>query len=78
MLQPQAARTAVLSSGLVNGFATIAYNIIVDPASALLTDRAVRGERTVDDVQGARRRPRLPSVVGLLLSQTFLIPAAFS
>jgi Alternate to MurJ len=76
VLQPQAARTAVLSSGLVNGFATIAYNIIVDPASALLTDRAVRGERTIDDVKALVMGLSVTSVIGLLASQLILLPAA--
>ncbi len=76
VLQPQAARTAVLSSGLVNGFATIAYNIIVDPASALITDRAVRGDRSIDDVKALVTGLAFTSVAGLLLSQALLLPAA--
>lgn len=76
VLQPQAARTALLSSGLVNGFATIAYNIIVDPASALLTDRAVRGERTIDDVKALVTGLSITSVIGLIASQLILLPAA--
>jgi hypothetical protein len=76
VLQPQAARTALLSSGLVNGFATIAYNIIVDPASALLTDRAVRGDRSIDDVKALVTGLSVTSVIGLLLSQAVLLPGA--
>lgn len=76
VLQPQAARTAVLSSGLVNGFATIAYNIIVDPASAILTDRAVRGERSIDDVKALVTGLSLTSILGLIGSQLLLLPAA--
>jgi hypothetical protein len=76
VLQPQAARTALLSSGLVNGFATIAYNIIVDPASALLTDRAVRGDRSIDDVKALVTGLSVTSIAGLLLSQMLLVPAA--
>lgn len=76
VLHPQVARTAVLSSGLVNGFATIAYNIVVDPASALITDRAVRGDRSVDDVKALVTGLALTAVVGLLLSQLLLVPAA--
>ncbi|HZY99326.1 MAG TPA: DUF2837 family protein [Candidatus Baltobacteraceae bacterium] len=76
VLHPQAVRTAVLSSGLVNGFATIAYNIVVDPASALLTDRAVRGDRSVDDVKALVTGLSLTAVLGLLISQLLLVPAA--
>ncbi len=76
VLYPQAARTAVLSSGLVNGFATIAYNIVVDPASALITDRTVRGERSVDDVKSLVTGLSLTAILGFLCSQLLLIPGA--
>lgn len=76
VLYPPAARTAVLSSGLVNGFATIAYNIVVDPASAMITDRAVRGERSIQDVRALVAGLALTAVVGLALSQLLLIPGA--
>jgi hypothetical protein len=76
VLYPQGARTAVLSSGLVNGFATIAYTIIVDPASALMTDRAVRGERSIQDVRALVAGLSGTAVLGLALSQLLLIPGA--
>ncbi|HEV7180655.1 MAG TPA: DUF2837 family protein [Candidatus Baltobacteraceae bacterium] len=76
VVYPQAARTALLSSGLVNGFATIAYNIVVDPASALTTDRAIRGERSIGDVKALVAGLSVTAVLGFLLSQLLLIPGA--
>lgn len=76
VLAPAAARTALLSSGLVNGFATIAYNIVVDPASAIVTDRAARGERHVDEVRALVAGLSITAVLGFLLSQLLLVPAA--
>lgn len=76
VLHPQAARTALLSSGLVNGFATIAYNVVVDPASALMTDRSIRGERSVNDVRALVTGLSLTAVLGFLLSQLLLVPGA--
>lgn len=76
VLYPQGARTAVLSSGLVNGFATIAYNVVVDPTSALITDRAVRGERSIQDVQALVAGLSVTAVIGLVLSQLLLVPGA--
>jgi len=76
VLHPQAARTALLSSGLVNGFATIAYNVVVDPASALMTDRSIRGERSIDDVKALVTGLSITAVVGFLLSQLLLLPGA--
>jgi hypothetical protein len=76
VLYPQGARTAVLSSGLVNGFATIAYNVVVDPTSALITDRAVRGERSIQDVKALVAGLSVTAVIGLALSQLLLVPGA--
>jgi len=76
VLHPQAARTALLSSGLVNGVAAIAFNVVVDPAAALITDRTVRGERSVDDVKALVTGLSLTAILGFLLSQFLLIPGA--
>jgi hypothetical protein len=76
VLQPSAARTALLSSGLVTGVAVIAYNVIVDPASAFMTDQTVRGERTIDDVKALVTYLALTAILGFLLSQALLLPAA--
>lgn len=76
VVYPQGARTAVLSSGLVNGFATIAYNVVVDPASALMTDRAVRGERSIQDVRALVAGLSGTAIAGFTLSQLLLLPGA--
>jgi Alternate to MurJ len=76
VLDPEAARTAVLSSGLVNGFAVIAYNVVVDPASALIADQTARGERSIDDVKALVAGLSFTAILGFLLSQLLLIPGA--
>lgn len=76
VLDPHAARTAVLSSGLVNGIATIAYNVVVDPQSAIITDRTVRGGRPIEDVKGLVAGLSLTAILGFLLSQFLLLPGA--
>ncbi|HET9029941.1 MAG TPA: DUF2837 family protein [Candidatus Aquilonibacter sp.] len=78
VLYPASARTALLSSGLVNGVATIAYNIVVDPASALMTDRAARGECSVAQVRALVAGLAGSAVIGFLLSQLLLQPAAIA
>jgi hypothetical protein len=77
VLNPNAARTALLSSGLVNGLAVIAYNIVVDPASAFMVDQAVHGERSVDDVRALVTYLSFTSILGFAISQVLLVPAAF-
>lgn len=76
VLNPAAARTALLSSGLVNGLATVAYNIVVDPTSALITDQAVRGERSLGEVKSLVGYLALTAIIGFLLSQLLMVPAA--
>lgn len=76
LLDPFAARTALLSSGLVNGMAVIAYNVIVDPASAYITDKAVRGERPVADVRSLVAYLGLSAAAGFALSELLLSPFA--
>jgi Alternate to MurJ len=76
VLDPQAARTAILSSGLVNGFAVIAYNIVVDPTVSLIADQAARGERSTDDVKALVAGLAFTAVLGFLCSQLLLVPGA--
>ncbi len=76
VLHPQAARTALLSSGLVNGLAAIAYNVAVDPVSALITDQAARGDRSVSDVKALVIYLALTAIIGFIASQALLVPAA--
>jgi hypothetical protein len=76
VLDPNVARTATLLSGIVNGIATIAFALVVDPTSAYITDQAVKGERPVSDVKAMVFYLSLTAVVGTLLSQLILYPAA--
>lgn len=76
VLNPAAARTALLSSGLINGIATVAYNVVVDPTSAYVTDQAVRGERSVNDVKWLIVSLGITGTLGFMLSQLLLVPAA--
>jgi hypothetical protein len=76
VLEPEVARTAVLLSGVVNGIATIAFSLIVDPTSAYITDQAVKGERPLSDVKSMVFYLSLTAIVGTLLSQLILYPGA--
>lgn len=76
LIDPFAARTALLSSGLVNGVAAIAYNVVVDPTSAYITDKAARGERPIADVRSLVAYLGLSAVFGFALSELLLSPFA--
>jgi hypothetical protein len=76
LIQPEVARTALSASGLVNGIATISFALIVDPTSAFLVDQAAKGERPVEHVRSMVFYLALTAIVGTLLSQLILYPAA--
>ncbi|MDQ2818012.1 MAG: lipid II flippase Amj family protein [Candidatus Eremiobacteraeota bacterium] len=76
VLSPQAAVTAVSLSGLITGVATITLTLIVDPTAALITDQAAIGVRPEQDVKAMLLYLVLTAVIGTLLSQLLLHPAA--
>lgn len=63
---PKYATTALLLSGLVNAFPAIAFSVWVDPKAALITDRALKGERPAEQVNIAAYHLALGNFVGCL------------
>ncbi len=76
VLDVRVARTAISLSGVVNGVGTIAFTLFVDPTSAIITDQAIHGKRTVEEVRSMVFYLTLTAIVGSLLSQAILYPAA--
>jgi hypothetical protein len=73
---PAFARTATLLSGIVNGIGTVLFTLFVDPTAAGIVDSAVHGKRTIEDVRAMIFWMTITMVVGTLLSQFLLYPAA--
>ena len=73
---PAFARTATLLSGIVNGIGTVAFTLFVDPTAAGIVDSAVHGKRTLEDVRAMVFWLSVTMVLGTLLSQVLLYPAA--
>jgi hypothetical protein len=74
---PDQRATAVQLSGIVNGAATVLLSIMVDPTGAHITDQAVHGKRTLNDVWSMvffMQAGRL--LATLVLAQLILWPAA--
>jgi hypothetical protein len=69
--------TATGLSGLVNGVGTIAFSLFVDPTSAYIVDQTVRGERTEADVRALIFWLIATALVGTILAQLILYPAAW-
>ena len=76
VLDPTVARTAIGLSGIINGIGTIAFTLFVDPTSAMITDQAIHGKRTVEEVRSMVFYLALTAIVGSLISQAVLYPAA--
>jgi len=76
VLDVRVARTAISLSGVINGIGTIAFTLFVDPTSAIITDQAIHGKRTVEEVRSMVFYLSLTAIVGSLLSQVILYPAA--
>jgi hypothetical protein len=75
-LNLDARTTSTGLSGLINGFATIAFTLIVDPTSAFITDQAAKGDRPMVDVRNLVLGLALTAILGSLLSQLLLVPSA--
>ncbi len=76
VLDPSVARTAIGLSGVINGIGTIAFTLFVDPTSSMITDQAIHGKRTVEEVRSMVFYLSLTAILGSLISQAILYPAA--
>lgn len=74
---PEFRTTASQLSGIVNGMATILLALMVDPTCAFITDQAVRGKRSENDVRSMVFYIILGRILGtLILSQLLFWPAS--
>jgi Alternate to MurJ len=76
VLDVNVARTATSLSGVINGIGTIAFTLFVDPTSAMITDQAIHGKRSVEEVRSMVFYLSLTAIAGTLLSQAVFYPAA--
>ncbi len=76
VLDPSVARTATSLSGVINGIGTIAFTLFVDPTSSMMTDQAIHGTRTVEEVRSMVFYLCLTAIIGALLSQLVFVQAA--
>lgn len=76
VLDGNVARTAIGLSGVINGIGTIAFTLFVDPTSSIITDQAIHGKRSVEEVRSMVFYLSVTAIIGSLLSQAILYPAA--
>ncbi len=77
VLDVNVARTAIGISGIINGIGTIAFTFFVDPTSSIIVDEAVKGERPHQEVKAMVFYLSLTAIIGWLVSQLLLWPAAW-
>jgi hypothetical protein len=77
VLDVNVARTAIGISGIINGIGTIAFTFFVDPTSSIIVDEAVKGERPHEEVKAMVFYLSLTAIIGWVVSQFLLFPAAW-
>ena len=70
---PEFRSTAIQLSGIVNGMATIMFTVFVDPPGARITDQAVNGLRSEEDVRAVVFYLQLGKMFGTLVLAQLLI-----
>lgn len=75
-LLPGQGTTASMSSGLINGIATVLLTLFVDPQVALLMDRSMSGQVPSSETNKMFGLLMLSRCAGTLLAQALLLPGA--
>jgi len=75
-LFPDFRSTAALLSAVVNGFATVLAATVVDPTVASITDQALRGERSEDDIKQMTLYLAITRLLGTVFAQVIFLPSA--
>ncbi|MDD2443578.1 MAG: lipid II flippase Amj family protein [Desulfotomaculaceae bacterium] len=75
-LFPSFRLVAATLSAVVNGIATILAATVVEPTSAAITDQAIRGERSEDDVKQMAFYLTVTRLLGTVFAQLIFVPSA--
>ena len=76
VLDPAVRVTASSLSGIINGVGTISFTLFVDPTSSMITDQAIHGKRSIEEVRSMVFYLSVTAIFGTLLSQIVFYPAA--
>lgn len=77
VLTPENQSAAIMSSGLINGIATIIFAMFVDPQVAVATDRALTGKADIETLNKMFGLLMISRFVGTILAQLLFIPSAY-
>lgn len=76
VLEPRLALTCSQLSSIINGVATILMFLLIDPQLSMLTDDAIKGSVGQSTFRGAIASLVGARLLGVLLAQVLLLPAA--
>lgn len=71
------AQAALMSSGIINGIATILLSLFIDPKASVLADRVAKGQSKYIYLKSYSLTMVSSKLVGTVVAQLFFIPAAF-
>jgi hypothetical protein len=77
-LLPEFRTTASGLTSVMYGGATLGLALFVDPVAAMITDQALRGERSEAEIEQMVRYLVLTRMIGTILAQAVLVPGAYA
>lgn len=77
LLTPENAAAAIMSSGIINGMATILLTLFIDPKASVLADRVVRKEQRYANLKSYSVAMVGSKFVGTVVAQLIFIPCAY-
>ncbi|ALP38552.1 hypothetical protein ASL14_22600 [Paenibacillus sp. IHB B 3084] len=76
-LWPAQGTAMSMSSGLINGMATVLLTLLIDPRLAVLSEKTLRGELPLNRMNSMYGWMIISRLGGTLLAQLLLVPLAF-
>lgn len=77
LTEPQYAQAVVLSSGIINGIATILLTLFIDPKASVLADRVTKDKKKYVFLKSYSFAMVTSKFAGTILAQIIFIPAAY-
>ncbi|MGE6256340.1 lipid II flippase Amj family protein [Heyndrickxia sporothermodurans] len=77
MLVPEYSQAALLSSGIINGIATILLTLFIDPKASVLADKVMKKQSHYIYLKSYSLTMVSSKLVGTIVAQLLFIPAAY-
>jgi hypothetical protein len=77
MLVPKYAQAALMSSGIINGIATILLTLFIDPKASVLADRVMKKQSDYIFLKSYSLTMVSSKLLGTIVAQLLFIPAAY-